>query len=388
MTSPDLLLDVSRLIWRASTGRLPTGIDRVCLAYVEHYRSRARAVVQYRTMRRVLPLALSEKLFDLLLVNSGRFRQDAARLAMRSLTALRAPRSQHGAIYLNIGHTGLNQPGLSEWLAAARTRPVFMLHDVIPISHPEYCRVGERERHAARMATMLRTGAGLICNSAATRDAAASYALEADLPLPATEIAWLGTTPLPAIDTPPAPDHPYFVMLGTIEGRKNHLLMLQIWRELVEAHGEAAPRLLIVGQRGWEAEQALAMIDRARALRGFVTELPRCTDDELAGLLRGARALLFPSFVEGFGMPLVEALAHGTPVIASDIGVFRELAGPVPEYAAPTDGRSWRELIEIYASDNSRTRAAQITRLAGFHAPTWAAHFATVDSWLETLPAL
>ncbi|AHE52108.1 hypothetical protein NX02_01730 [Sphingomonas sanxanigenens DSM 19645 = NX02] len=176
------------------------------------------------------------------------------------------------------------------------------------------------------------------------------------------------------------------MMLGTIEGRKNHLLMLQIWRELVEMHGSAAPRLLIVGQRGWEADQALAMIDRTKALRGVVSELPRCSDDELAVLLRGARALIFPSFVEGYGMPLVEALAHGTPVIASQIDVFGELAGPVPDYAAPTDGRRWRTLIEAYMPDDSRARAKQIARLAGFHAPTWAAHFATVNQWLETLP--
>jgi len=97
--------------------------------------------------------------------------------------------------------------------------------------------------------------------------------------------------------------------------------------------------------------------------------------------------LLFPSFVEGYGLPLVEALACGTPVIASNLEVFRELAGEIPDYLSPIDGLGWARAIEDYAREDSAARAAQIDRLQGWTAPTWEGHFAKVDRWLESLAA-
>ncbi|HEU0202520.1 MAG TPA: glycosyltransferase, partial [Burkholderiaceae bacterium] len=98
-------------------------------------------------------------------------------------------------------------------------------------------------------------------------------------------------------------------------------------------------------------------------------------------------ALLFPSFVEGYGLPLLEALQAGTPVIASDLPVFREIAGRIPEYVDPLDGPTWLAQIEDYASPASTARAAQKSRMAGFAAPTWAQHFAAVDEIIAGLHA-
>jgi len=385
LSEPELLLDASRLIWRASTGRLPTGIDRVCLAYIDHYRHQARAVVQYGALRHILSPIHSSRLFALLLGGGDRFKQEAAQLVFAALGSPKGGGNGKRSIYLNIGHTGLDRPGLDVWIARSGVRPIYLLHDLIPVTHPEYCRAGEREKHERRLDLMLKTGIGLICNSAATRDAVADYATARRVSLPPSRIAWLGATPLTGKGDLDPPTFPYFVMLGTIEGRKNHLLILQIWAEMIRDVGPSAPRLLIIGQRGWECEQVTAMLDRSRTLRGHVTELPRCSDAALAAHLRHARALLFPSFVEGFGMPLVEALGHGTPVIASDIAVFRELAAQVADYVLPTDGVGWRTAIEAYAQPSSRRRAAQLARLAGYHPPTWAAHFENVDNWLASL---
>ncbi|MEG0186628.1 MAG: glycosyltransferase, partial [Stenotrophomonas sp.] len=178
---------------------------------------------------------------------------------------------------------------------------------------------------------------------------------------------------------------PYFVMLGTIEPRKNHWLMLQLWRQLIERLGDAAPRLVIVGQRGWLCDNVIDMLERCEVLKGFVFQKTGCSDAELASWLGHSQALLFPTFAEGYGMPLAEALALGVPVIASDLPAFREIAGDIPEYVDPLDGRRWAELVVEYAQPQSQMRSIQCQKMAGFSLPTWEAHFQQVEALMEQL---
>ena len=95
--------------------------------------------------------------------------------------------------------------------------------------------------------------------------------------------------------------------------------------------------------------------------------------------------MLFPSFAEGYGIPLVEALAAGVPVIASDLPVFREIGQGVPELVAPDDDCAWEATIADYARADSLRRRAQLARLIDFDAPDWSDHFATLDRFLAVL---
>ena len=83
MNDRPLLLDASRLIWRRWVGRLPTGIDRVCLAYLEQYGARSQAVIQGKGLRRILNEAASDRLFELLVSPGPTFRADLTRLLGR-----------------------------------------------------------------------------------------------------------------------------------------------------------------------------------------------------------------------------------------------------------------------------------------------------------------
>jgi glycosyltransferase involved in cell wall biosynthesis len=122
----------------------------------------------------------------------------------------------------------------------------------------------------------------------------------------------------------------------------------------------------------------------SRAAR-LVTELPACSDSDVATYLKHAQALLFPSFVEGYGLPLIEALLQGTPAIASDLPAFREIAGDVPEYVDVLDAMAWLSRIDAYAGEESPARQSQIARIRRFGAPTWSRHFQLVDQFMESL---
>jgi glycosyltransferase involved in cell wall biosynthesis len=96
--------------------------------------------------------------------------------------------------------------------------------------------------------------------------------------------------------------------------------------------------------------------------------------------------LLFPSFAEGYGLPLAEALALGVPAICSDLPALREVGGAAAEYLDPLDGLGWRRLILAYAAaDSAPERQAQIARLSTWAAPSWQDHFALLDPWIENL---
>jgi len=378
----ELIIDVSRLVGRSFKRRLPTGVDRVSLAYVAHYAGCARALLRVSGYARVLSHEDSSALFAHLLAPGEDFRRYILRTAAVSLPRRNPARITSGAVLLNTGHSGLEHPGYPLLIQGLGVRPVYMVHDLIPVTHPEYCRPREALRHAARMRTALTTGVGIIANSQVTLESLAAFANRERLPLPPATVAHLASPDLPQPAGRPMTE-PYFVMLATIEPRKNHWMLLQLWRRLVEQQGAAAPHLVIIGQRGWECENVVDLLERCDVLQGHVKELSCCTDTDLASWLHHSLALLMPSFTEGFGLPVLEALTRGVPVIASDLPVFREIAVDIPDYIDPLDGLGWQRAITAYAETGSSARQRQLERMQSFSAPGWGTHFDLADSLIE-----
>ena len=382
----EFLLDVSRLVWRVWGGRLPTGIDRVCLEYAEHFGARSQAVVQFKGSTFVFDAEDSDRLFSILLRGFGKHGRTSLIFGLSPAAWLRARKAapRRGMFYLNVGHTGLDRPDLPAWIERNGLRAIYLIHDLIPITHPQFCRPGEMKKHERRIGNALASARGIISNSQVTLDEMSHFARAEDLPMPPATVALIsGHRSSP--DVPPCKlDKPYFVTVGTIEGRKNHILLLELWRRLVAELGREAPILLVIGQRGWEADPAFALLDDLAGWNGAVQEIAGANDEELASAIAGARALLMPSFAEGFGLPVIEALQVGTPVIASDLPVFREIAGDMPTYLDPTDSMAWEAAIRDF-SGAALERDRQLARIRGFQAPTWTSHFRIVEDWLRTL---
>ncbi|CAI9119263.1 glycosyltransferase family 4 protein [Brytella acorum] len=364
-------LDISRLLSRASAC-VPTGIDRVELEYARYLLTTAPDRVEFAAMHPMgrfaaLPFSMASDFISAIGAMWDRGQGDAAyttRLAFRLKHGILTPRlgsiarvargTRPTNVYLLLSHHHLIRPAVVVAALKRRKRTLFvpMVHDLIPLEYPEYSRPREFARHRQRVETVVRYADAVLTPSEAVRTSLQPHFATAGreaVPIWAiphgVHLRALDDEP----DVTPVSESPYFVFLSTIEARKNHLLLLNIWRRLVEEHGAAAPKLIIVGKRGWENEQVLDMLERCPALQGFVEEHNALPDTQVVSLLRGARALLFPSFTEGFGLPLAEALALGTPAICSDIPVFREVGGTAAHYVDPLDGLEWMRRIDAFA---------------------------------------
>jgi glycosyltransferase involved in cell wall biosynthesis len=261
-----------------------------------------------------------------------------------------------GTVYLNTGQITLAVPRFLAWLDRRKdVKPVFMLHDAIPIENPEYCSPRSSRSHHLMLVSTARYAARVIVTTEAAGQSIQrelARLQREDIPMIAAPLP----VPLPFLKpTAPDPDlrdTTYFVVSGAIEPRKNHLLLLNVWRELARQDGGKSPKLVLVGSR-WNASDAVVdLLERCEVIRGHVVEIAGLSTPGLRQLLTGARALLMPSFAEGFGIPIIEALALGTPVIASDLPAHREAGGSQVTYVSPIDGIGWLSAIRAHAHRN------------------------------------
>lgn len=368
-----LALDVTRLVDLHMAKRRATGIDRVLQSYVAQYCEQARAVLRWRGRHYVLDAAHSLKLLRWFAV--GQCPKALGWWLVLAVIRSWPARDIGGFWLINAGHSGLEHKGYVTEMSRLRVHPVIVIQDLIPLTHPEYNREGEFSRHHQRIKTACSCARLLLCISAATEQQLIRYAARHSWRLPATTVAHLGVPVALRGRARRDVADAYFIVISTIEARKNHLMLLQIWRDFIDRGVVNPPRLILVGKKGWEAEQTFDLLERCQQLQDVVHHVTDCDDDELLRLLTGARALLFPSFAEGFGLPVIEALQHGVPVLLSDLPVFHEFAANVPEYLPQLDHAAWQQAILDYSQPDHPRRLAQLKRLNSFAAPQWSQHF-------------
>ncbi|MDR3461024.1 MAG: glycosyltransferase [Beijerinckiaceae bacterium] len=301
-----------------------------------------------------------------------------------------APRAAvpRDSIYINAAHFPLEWKRHVAWLDdRPDVRPVFWIHDLLPIERPDLFWRHEPARHAQRLDLLARRGAAAAVASACVEDSLRRHLDRA------------GRRNLPVFrSAPPAAaifaergkrddrltQIPFFLACGTIEPRKNHLTLLRVWRDLVKKHGPDAPKLVVVGKRGWNSADIVSALED-ESLRGHVIEAAGLPTPDYKRLLDHCRALLAPSLAEGFGLPMAEALLAGTPVIASDIPPFREQRGPNVVYLDPLSDAEWNRAILGLAGPRVPTQAAGGALARGDVSRHQSAYLDAFDGFLRNL---
>ena len=234
-----------------------------------------------------------------------------------------------------------------------------VIYDIIPLTHPEYFQTRLCDIYTKWFNWVVEHADGFACISRAVRDEvrtvvadqagrerseSCSYSyfhLGSELDLrqghgdPQSELVDIFTSPMPV-----------FLNVGTLEPRKNHAYLLDAFDMLWRAGSKA--RLCLVGGIGWKCETLIARIRNHPQTGNSLFWFGKLGDDGLDYAYRHASSLVISSHAEGFGLPIVEALQRGLPVMASDIPVFREIGGEFVAYFDVKDPSSLMELVLSY----------------------------------------
>jgi glycosyltransferase involved in cell wall biosynthesis len=293
------------------------------------------------------------------------------------------------SIYLNVAPFGTPGPIYFRWL---RRRPdikaVFFVHDLLPLDYPELFPSEWYRFHRQMISAMMERASGVIVASDAVRERVQRELSAHGASHVKVHVAHLPPGPTfreRSLGDPVLQAHPYFVMCGTIEPRKNHRLVLEVWRQFRREHSSSTPRLILIGKRGWMSDQTFAMLDNEVSLSSVILEASAVPDSVQHWLLSNACAALCPSRAEGYGLPLVEALSVGTPVVASAIPVFREVSQGFASFCHPGDLEHWKRTISSLSDRSACTWAAAEVRTRQFRPPTMEGYFTSVMQFLEAL---
>ncbi|MGF6126236.1 glycosyltransferase involved in cell wall biosynthesis [Pseudomonas frederiksbergensis] len=252
---------------------------------------------------------------------------------------------------------------LAEQLKRDGVGIISVIYDLIPLTHPQFCDAGLVKVFNDWFDWIARTADGYVAISTTIRDQVREEMLRR-IGAQQVQQRWfdyfhLGSE-LDLSDARSEVDRglmqmfkapePVFLMVSTIEPRKNHAYLLDAF-ERAWAGGSKA-RLCIAGKIGWKCDALIERIRQHPELNRRLFMFNTLSDKSLEHAYSHATALVFPSYVEGFGLPLVEAMQRGLPAMGSDIPVFREIGGDYMAYFDLADPQSLTDLV----TDMERTK--------------------------------
>lgn len=290
---------------------------------------------------------------------------------VRTPDRIRPEEFPHGSVLLEIDsvwHSKCNRMVLYPALKARGVRIAVCYQDLIPIMWPEYAAEETIRAFLGYMTACVTYGDLFITSTQTNITYLHDFMRQIGVDNPAPcRVSWLGTD-FRKHCRDGRPDKrleeitgggKYLLMVGTVEPRKNHALVLDAMDQGLFDRGW---QLVIAGHQGWNIRETAERIRNHPRLGRQLFWIEDASDEEIECLYAHCRFVVFPSFTEGFGLPIAEACGRGIPVLASDHPVMREVGGVYCRYFSPTDASSLTEVLEETDRDENYQRLKESLR--------------------------
>ena len=291
------------------------------------------------------------------------------------------------------------------WLPSLKQQGVYVgcfIYDLIPITHSHFCTNELTNSFSMAFGEVARSFDFTLTISEFVAKQVADFLHGHKIPpFPAIAVplahelhfdtersqALVGYAPSPEIQA--LEDRPFVLCVCTIEARKNHIYLFYIWQQMIDA-GVDVPDLVFVGRHGWRIHDLLSQISASRNLGGRLHVMHGVSDADLGLLYERCLFTVFPSFVEGWGLPVGESLAHGKVCVASSATAIPEAGGKFAVYIDPFNMASGYEAIHKLITEPAHLAELEAKIRREFVPRTWQdvgrGFYKALDGALADLP--
>lgn len=420
---PTVWFDTELLLAQADAFRNPTGIERVSLElfaqaqrlYADNGRAGFLRLSFYSGRPRLIDYAAIAGAYandgggaaPSCLQPVGDGLRSAVRYAMPLLRDMRSAMSgtrsfkshcRPGDVLVCLSDFWFNKRYARHVAAAKQAydlRFALLIHDLAPIIVPQHFPPQDAAKFARSISTMVELSDLVFVCSDYSRAALLDFAARHVRHVPPVATLRFGAgfhKPSAVADATPvmlAQVSPRFVLfVSTIESRKNHVLLLRVWRRLIERHGrDNVPDLVFVGRKMWQSAPVLAALAADVVLSGKVHLFSDMSDDILDETYRRCLFTVYPSLYEGWGLPVAESLLHGKFCVASNATSLPEVGGEFVDYFDPRDDDDAFAKIERAIVEPGYLAAREEKLRTGYVAPSWSDCMHTLMSHATALSA-
>lgn len=257
-------------------------------------------------------------------------------------------------------------------LTAADVTVMTMVHDVMPVIFPEWFADRQVRAFSQWLYAHLDQSRMFLTNSTRTSTDLERLAKQRGIDLGKSMVkvtlgANFSETAARPIDLPTEVTR-FLLIVGTVEPRKNHELVLDAWERITR--NEPGLGLVLVGKEGWMVDELIERIRTHPQFNRTLLWLGGIDDSELTWLYQNAFVTVIPSFYEGLGVPVIEALLNGCPVICSTGGALPEAGGGFAELIEPDDPDGLVELLQLHLKDPDH-HSRIVDRVRSYEPPSW-----------------
>lgn len=263
---------------------------------------------------------------------------------------------------------------------------VQIVYDMLPAFYPSYFVPGMPQQFSTYMKHMFGVTDGILAISESTKRDVQKFMKQHKQPEVPVEVFRLGDDFVK--QDPVKPDLPvkkgeFALCVCTVEARKNHMQLYYAAREAM-LQGTDFPTIVVVGKRGWLADDFLYLVENDPVIsKKFI--FTSCTDAELSWLYKNSSFTVFPSFYEGWGLPVAEALFYGKLCLSSNTSSMPEIGGELVDYVSPNDPIGLLAKMQFYMQNNEELSAREATIKTQYHPTSWEATFKQTLEFVESV---